>query len=371
MTKKLFFLAIFYISLTAFPCMAPAYEAFNDVSSNHWAAGTIQLMVERDIISGYSDGKFRPDNSVTRAEFTAMLVNAAGLKVAGVSDPTFTDVPLSHWCLPQAEKAKDFFNSTKTNEGLFFRPDVPILREEAVAALARAKKLKKQADWQDRLKKFKDYEEFAAEYGPDIAPALQEGLIRGYGDGNFRPTGQLTRAEAAALIYRAFLYTESINSWIKNGMVKPFTETQDNYADLTDTLNSRFGSIAINLSPVNVTYYAREIRISDEEESILYVFARIDPLKYFSFSDADYSTKPEEIKEFTCDKALWIANANPGKKVLFMLGYANMIYYNPKSIFDSKYVTYLPGLEGWHINRFYSGAIAVNNSMIDSWREDI
>ncbi len=371
MTKKLFFLTMFCIAMTTFPANAPASETFSDVSSNHWAANTIELMANQGIISGYEDGTFRPDNTVTRAEYATMLVKATGMQVDEVSTPTFADLPLTHWSLPQVEKAKDFFNYTKTGKGLLFRPDVPILREEAVAALARAKKLEEQADWQDSIKWFKDHDEISPLYGPDVASALKEGLIRGYDDGRFKPTGQLTRAEAAVLIHQAFLHTETISSWIESGIVKPLTETQDSYTILTDKLNNKFGSIAVNFSPINVTYYAKDIKIGTEQEDILYVFARIDPLKYFSFSEADYHTKPDEIKKFICDTTLWIAKDNPGKKILCILGYDNMIYYNPEKIFETRYVTYLPGQEGWYINRFYAGAVARNSSIIDSWREDL
>jgi hypothetical protein len=367
MIKKILPFAIFCMTLTSFPYQAPASEFFTDVPSSHWAAGTIAIMVDRGMVSGYGNGVFRPDSTVTRAEFAAMLVKATDLKIAEVNTPTYVDVLLSHWGQPQVEAARNYFNTIKTGEGLFFRPDAPILREEAAAALARAKELEEQKGWQDTLKGFKDYAEFNPEYGPDIAPALSAGLISGYGDGNFKPRSPLTRAEAAALIYRAFLYTESIQSWVTKSIVKPITETQDIFTGLTDTLNSQFGSIAVNLSPVKVTYYAREVAINGEE-SMLYVFGRIDPLKYFSFSDADYRTKPEAVKEFTSNTSLWIAKDNPGKKVLFMLGYANMIYYNPQSIFDSNYVVYLPSLEGWYINRFYAGSVALNNTVIDSWQ---
>ena len=177
MIKKFLSFAVFCMALAAFPYQAPASEIFTDVPLNHWAAGTIKLMAEKDMISGYGDGKFCPDSTVTRAEFAAMMVNAAGLKIAGVNAPSFVDVLLSHWGLLQVEAAKNFFNYTKTGEGLFFRPDVPILREEAAAALTRAKGLEKQKNWQNKLKKFNDYAEFTPVYGPDIAPAIFEGLI--------------------------------------------------------------------------------------------------------------------------------------------------------------------------------------------------
>lgn len=49
--------------------------SFSD-TAGHWAELDIKQAVTQLIISGYADGTFKPDNSVTRAEFTVMLMNA-------------------------------------------------------------------------------------------------------------------------------------------------------------------------------------------------------------------------------------------------------------------------------------------------------
>ncbi|MBT9281112.1 MAG: S-layer homology domain-containing protein [Hydrogenibacillus schlegelii] len=49
---------------------------FSDVPPEHWAAGTIAWAVEHGVAKGYDDGTFRPNDTVTEAEFLAMLINA-------------------------------------------------------------------------------------------------------------------------------------------------------------------------------------------------------------------------------------------------------------------------------------------------------
>ena len=108
----------------------------------------------------------------------------------------------------------------------------------------------------------------------------------------------LTRAEAASLLYQAFLYTDSLSTWINQGIVAPFTETDADYEKLVSNLHTQYGTIAVNSSPLEISYQAKDLLLPGKDTSLLYVFARIDPLKYFTFSDSDYRSKPEIVKQF-------------------------------------------------------------------------
>ncbi|GBF34583.1 hypothetical protein DCCM_3702 [Desulfocucumis palustris] len=364
-----------FLLLTAFLCLCLLSRntaeavSFSDVPQQHWAAGTIKTMVEKELLSGYPDGTFRPEKQVSRAEFAAILIKAAGINTQAADKSSFADVAEGSWYLPTVETAKKFFNTDTSPGGLKFRPEEPVLREEAAAALSRAKGLSRLDDEQAMAGLFSDYNQISPKYRPDILPAVKSKLILGYQDGSFKPRLPLTRAEAASLIYRAFLYSPSLESWISNGVIKPLAETEKDYQPLTKEMNSNFGSIAVNHSPVKVEFFAGKLDVDGGSDRMIYIFARIDPLKYFTFSEADFGTKPEAVKEFTNNVALWASKSHPGEKVLVVLGYSNLIYYNPESIFDNKYVAYVPDQEGWHINRLYTGAVARNNSVLESWRE--
>lgn len=69
---------------------------FHDVDITHWAFGYIAAAVDAGYISGYPDGSFRPDNTITRAEAVTILnrVRSCESITEGIS---FTDVPESHW----------------------------------------------------------------------------------------------------------------------------------------------------------------------------------------------------------------------------------------------------------------------------------
>ena len=68
--------------------------SFYDVTSAHWAANYIGYMEQFGIVRGYSDGTFRPNAPITRAEFAAICCRFEQLTDGAA---TFTDVPASHW----------------------------------------------------------------------------------------------------------------------------------------------------------------------------------------------------------------------------------------------------------------------------------
>ena len=71
-------------------------STFNDVAKNCWAANYIGYMQQFGIVTGYTDGSFRPNAPVTRAEFAAIASRFEKLTQGSAS---FTDVPDTHWAV--------------------------------------------------------------------------------------------------------------------------------------------------------------------------------------------------------------------------------------------------------------------------------
>lgn len=76
---------------------------FSDVCPDHWAYAYVECMAQREIISGYGDGTFRPNNPVTRGQLAKIVANAAGFSEP-VSGQTFQDVPASNSFYAQVER---------------------------------------------------------------------------------------------------------------------------------------------------------------------------------------------------------------------------------------------------------------------------
>lgn len=194
--------------LTAVP-LASAAVRFSDVPQSHWAYKAITEMAERGIIKGYNDGKFRPNNEVTRAEFAKIMIAAAEIDMNGNKSQTFVDVPRSHWAFNYVEHAKPYLTGYKSGSRYYYKPDEDAVREDIAVALVRllGYSRSKKADL-SVISKFRDDEKISPALRPYVAIAVQTNLIKGDNNGYFRPQDEITRAEAASLIYRALIEKE-------------------------------------------------------------------------------------------------------------------------------------------------------------------
>ncbi|MFM9412793.1 S-layer homology domain-containing protein [Peptococcus simiae] len=78
------------------PVKGESYTSnFTDVNAGDWYANTVGYAVQKGIVSGYPDGSFKPNQPITRAEFSAIAARFAGL--TDEKDLTFTDLDASHW----------------------------------------------------------------------------------------------------------------------------------------------------------------------------------------------------------------------------------------------------------------------------------
>ncbi len=82
----------------------PASPSFTDVPANHWAYTFVETVHAHNVIAGYPDGSFRPNNLVSRGEIAKMVTLAHSLPLyTPTSGNTFSDVPISNWAFTYAE----------------------------------------------------------------------------------------------------------------------------------------------------------------------------------------------------------------------------------------------------------------------------
>lgn len=92
-----------------------------------------------DVLNGYPDGTFKPDNAITRAEFAAVAVRSMGLENAAqfAAGPTeFSDVPANHWASGYINVAVDQEIINGYPDGTF-KPDQNVTYAEALAMVVR------------------------------------------------------------------------------------------------------------------------------------------------------------------------------------------------------------------------------------------
>lgn len=180
---------------------------FKDVSRNNWAFEYIGEMQKRGIINGYPDGKYYPDNYVERCEFAKIMVGAAGLRTGDASGEYFADVKYNDWFYEYVETAKEYLTGYKSFGQNYFRPNNYALREDIAVALVKLKGYDTKNTDQNILQTmFSDYDSISASAKPYVATAVDRGLVSGYDDGTFKGQDSITRAEAAAMLWRAYQY---------------------------------------------------------------------------------------------------------------------------------------------------------------------
>lgn len=181
---------------------------FIDMGS-HWADVTIGKLIELGVINGYGDGTFRPDNTITRAEFSTIVRKA--FKYDEVIGNSFDDTS-NHWAKNEVHTLVVSGVIDKAEYGDLYMPDKNITRIEMAKMIVRAVGLGEQAvDMAGNDTRFVDNTEIPTADRGYIIIASDNGIINGYLDLTFKPYGEATRAEASTMVINALDYLTGID----------------------------------------------------------------------------------------------------------------------------------------------------------------
>ncbi len=191
-------------ALFAFNSLLPAYAArFIDLGSS-WAEKYINDLSDKGVIPAESDGKFKPNDPVTRAALSMWMVRALGLENQPVSSqPSFTDVKPNDPYYKYVEIIRQNNYIAGFADG--FRPNQFIQQGEVISIVARAlgTPTPDEGTVERVLSRYQDGSKVPQWARTGVAQAAESGLL----DGDEKPTEVdattiATRASAAALIYR-------------------------------------------------------------------------------------------------------------------------------------------------------------------------
>ncbi len=189
----------------------PSDEPFSDVSAEFWAFDSILACYQAGIVSGYPDGSYRAELPVSRDEIAVYLSRAVAgedaLVPPGPPQPSFPDVPRSHWAYRYVEYARSLGIAGGFPDG-GYHPAAPVDRAQMAAFVARAVS----EPTGDRG---------LAGYEPPVIGSFRDvpadfwgyryveylaarGAAAGYADGTYRPSEIVNRAQAAAYLAHAF-----------------------------------------------------------------------------------------------------------------------------------------------------------------------
>lgn len=195
--KKIFV----YLFLASFIFLQPLVLAasFKDLNVSHWAYKYVVTLTNSKVINGYNDGTFKPEGTITNAEFIKLVVMAALPEWIDIND---AESNFEHWASRYIWIAERY-GLIKTGSITLENIDVPITRIEMVRIIVKADLTMKGNSLETSEKvKFKDVISLNSDDLLLLKHACSKNLITGYTDNTFRPHSNMTRAEAATMIYR-------------------------------------------------------------------------------------------------------------------------------------------------------------------------
>ncbi len=294
-TKRILSILIAVLILLTQTTFAKDYsdypQRFWDVSKDHWAYEYISELADKNVISGYTDGSFKPEKTVSRAEWSKMLVVASGKQPVTLDNNKSyaVDYNSNDWYYGYINSVVSYMNFYNDGGNYYFKPNQSASREDVTVSLVKLKGYSVDNVDYSYISKFKDSNSISNELKKYIAVAIEKELISGYEDNTFRGQDTLTRAEAATLLCRAFqlgndnkttnsdsvyLDGSNVNSNVNNETNKEESKNDSN-GDSSDSENSSGNAINNNSSDTskneeNNVETPEDIEDDKKEETSLY-----------------------------------------------------------------------------------------------------
>lgn len=188
-------------TLAPTPIAAPS-SPFPDLTG-HWTAAYVAALADRNLVKGFQDGTYRPDEGITRAQFATLVASAYGDRPPLRGPVTFGDVPANFWAYAAIDRAQriGFIGGYPDQT---YRPQQPMSRVQAMVAVATGLNLP--AAPASGLSVYQDRAQIPSYAVNALARASQAGLVINYPDpAQLRPQEPITRGEVAVLIYQGLV----------------------------------------------------------------------------------------------------------------------------------------------------------------------
>ncbi|MCC5627259.1 DUF1565 domain-containing protein [Nostoc sphaeroides CHAB 2801] len=187
------------------PIPTPTIE-LTDIT-NHWAGGFIRELVKLGIVNGFPDRTFKPDATMTRAQYAALLVKAFN---PSPNRPVikFKDVPADFWASKVIQQAYQglFLSGFPDNT---FAPNKNIQRVQVIVSLVNGLGLS--ADSATVTKTFDDQAKIPEYAKDEVVKAIDKGIIVNHPNvKQLNPTRDATRAEVAVMVYQALVDADRV-----------------------------------------------------------------------------------------------------------------------------------------------------------------
>ncbi|MDD2372467.1 MAG: S-layer homology domain-containing protein [Syntrophomonadaceae bacterium] len=197
-------LVILLVAGLTLTSLQPVNAALFPDLEGHWAHEPVCRASVVDLIKGYPDGNFRPEQSLSEMEALVLFMRAAGYNLDKSKSSRVKSLPVTKVTTPQVSWGQNYLDQAAADNLIDkswladFNGDHPITRARTAGLLCRLLKLPESDTAGVTL--FTDLNKAAPEYRTSIVAVARAGIINGFADGSFRPGEGLKRGEAAALL---------------------------------------------------------------------------------------------------------------------------------------------------------------------------
>jgi len=209
---------------------------FSHVYDNHWAKDFIAELAALQIIEGFPDGSFRPDEQLTRAQFAAMIAQPFK-KIKVRPAMAFRDVSTAFWAYNAIQQAYQMgFLKTFSNE---FRPNASMSRLEVLLGFAEGLDYNVSGSPDAILAAYTDAGMIRNDVRNAIAALTERGIVVNYPDvETLNPEKVATRAEVCALLYKALVSMGEVPDIFSQYAVRQTQQAQFHQSSQIEESNS-------------------------------------------------------------------------------------------------------------------------------------
>ncbi len=203
-----------------------AVLSFSDVSSTHTFHDAIIWCANQSIVGGYTDGSFKPANTVSRSNFVVMLSRAFYANDIKKYTNDFTLSFGSFYPNYLALKNNGIWENVSFNTGSIYDSGFATSMNKGISRYDMAQLMTNimtkqgfsanNSDKNAAINKITDYSSIPSQYRDAVTNVYALGIIGGYSDGSFNGDGIMNRGQAAVVIYRMMQYTGNSGGNITN-----------------------------------------------------------------------------------------------------------------------------------------------------------
>ncbi len=191
----------------------PAYskhkytQFYTDIKEKYWASKAIIFLTKKGIIKGYPDNTFRPDETVTRAEFVTMLVKLLNMNSSTEAKLPYSDMSKKHWAYKNIKISNDAGLIKGYPDGTF-KPENTVKKAEVMSIISKISNINYNLSNKEVNAVLNSY--FDKDYIPkwavlSTAKALKENLVSNHAFSEFVLADKnSTRSEVASMLYNVY-----------------------------------------------------------------------------------------------------------------------------------------------------------------------